>query len=102
MGCFVVALSPRRRAHFSFSIFTLFIKCTPLLSETLTFADALFGSNLGFVLAGIHVTVVTFGLPTLVRMAPVSDPLFAGHELSLQRGAHLLAHVGRFIAFWQK
>ena len=47
-------------------------------------------------------TVCTFGLPRLVRMAPVSDPLFAGHELSLQRGAHLLPHVGRFIAFWQK
>ena len=99
MGCFVVALSHRRRAHFSFSIFTLFIKCTPLSSETLTFADALFGPNLGFVPGAIHVTVVTFGLPTLVRMAPVSDPLFAGHELSLQRGAHLLAHVCRFSAF---
>ena len=43
----------------------------------------------------MYVAVVTFGLPTLVRMAPVSDPLVAGHELSLQRGAHLLPHVGR-------
>ena len=78
------------------------MKFAPLSSETLTFADALLGSNLGFVLAEIHVIVVTFGLPTLVRMAPVSDPLFAGHELSLQRGALLLRHVGRFIAFWQR
>ena len=50
----------------------------------------------------MYVTVVTFGLPTVVRLAPVSDPFFAGYELSLQRGAHFLAHVSRFIAFWQK
>ena len=47
-------------------------------------------------------TVCTFGLPKLVRTAPVSDPCFAGRGLSLERGAHFLAHVGRFIAFWQK
>ena len=38
---------------------------------------------------------LTFCLMLAVRMAPVSDPLFAGHELSLQRGAHFLPHVGR-------
>ena len=32
-------------------------------------------------------------------MAPLPDPLFAEHELSLQRGAHFLAHVGRWGEF---
>ena len=41
----------------------------------------------------------SFLATVLERMAQVSDPLFAGHELSLQRGAHFLAHVGRLGEF---
>ena len=47
-------------------------------------------------------TVYTFGLPKLVRTAPVSDPCFAGRGLSLERGAQFFPHNRRFIAFWQK
>ena len=44
----------------------------------------------------------SMGDPKLVRTAPVSDPCFAGRGLSLERGAHFLAHVGRFMTLWQK
>ena len=48
MCLFVVALSPKRRAHFWNFVFALFLNFTPLSSQALTFVNAKMDGNLWF------------------------------------------------------